>query len=165
MWSPDRRRLLAALAALPVAGCGFRPALGPGGPTSGLFDRVAFAAPTDRNAFELVARLEDRLGRAGRGALYRLSYRIETEETGLAITPSAAITRYNVLGSVAFRVEDAAGAEVTAGRVRSFAAYSATGTPVSTAAARTDAYRRLMTIFADQIVTRLIATSAAWASP
>lgn len=165
MWSPDRRHLLAALAALPLAGCGFQPALAPGGPAAGLFDRIAFAAPTDRNAFDLVARLEDRLGRAGKGARYVLRYQIATEETALAITPSAAITRYNVTGSVTFRVETLDGAELATGKVRSFTAYSATGTPVSTAAARADAYRRLMTIFADQIVTRLIASSAGWATP
>ena len=121
MWSPDRRHLLAALATLPLAGCGFQPALAPGGPAAGLFDRIAFAAPTDRNAFDLVARLEDRLGRAGKGARYVLRYQIATEETALAITPSAAITRYNVTGSVTFRVETLDGAELATGKVRKMA--------------------------------------------
>jgi LPS-assembly lipoprotein len=127
-------------------------------------NRISVADPDDRNAFDLVAQLEARLGRA-RTAPYRLSYRIDTGVSPLAITPENAITRYNITGSVSFKVATPAGVELTSGRVQGFAAYSATGTPVSTAAARTDAYRRLMTMLADQIVTRLVASSAGWASP
>jgi LPS-assembly lipoprotein len=43
--------------------------------------------------------------------------------------------------------------------VESFTAFSAAGSPVATQAAERDAEQRLMTILADQLVTRLIATT------
>ena len=89
MSSSDRRSLLFALAALPLAGCGFRPAFAPGGPAADLFDRVAIEPPADKNGFDLVERLEERLGRTHAPA-YRLGYRIETRVTPLAITSSNA---------------------------------------------------------------------------
>lgn len=159
MSSCNRRQILKSLAALPVAACGFAPAYGPGGGATALFGRVAFDPPGTKAAFDLVGRLEERLGRTADGD-FRLSYRIETDETGLAITPEAAITRYNVTGSVAFTLTDNAGATRAEGQVASFTSYSATGTTVSTASAREDAYLRLMRILADEIVTRLIASGA-----
>jgi LPS-assembly lipoprotein len=45
---------------------------------------------------------------------------------------------------------------VTSGSVDNFTGYSATGTTVATLAAERDAQERLMTILADQIVTRLL---------
>ena len=50
------------------------------------------------------------------------------------------------------------GLTVTTGSVDSFTAFSATGTPVATQAAERDAEVRLITILADQLVTRLVAT-------
>ncbi|WP_343080186.1 LPS assembly lipoprotein LptE [Ostreiculturibacter nitratireducens] len=159
MSSSDRRKVIALLAALPLAACGFAPAYGPGGAASALFGRVAFDVPEDKAGFDLVGRLEERLGRTADGE-FRLSYRIETKETGLAITPEAAVTRYNVTGSVAFTLTDSMGATRAEGQVSTFTSYSASGTTVSTATAREDAYRRLMVILADQIVTRLIPVGA-----
>lgn len=117
------------------------------------------APPTDKNAFDLVERLEERLGR-GSGAAHRLTYRIETREFGLAITPENAISRYNVTGNAAFTLTDPAGAVRAEGLVTSFTSYSATGNTVSAVSAREDAYLRLMRILADQIVTRLTAARA-----
>jgi LPS-assembly lipoprotein len=148
-------------AALALAACGYRPAFAPGSTASGLLEGVAVDAPGTRDAFSLVQRLEERLGRTGTPR-FRLSYRIETDETGLAITPAGAITRFNVTGSVAYsltRAED--GGEVAAGRVSSFTSYAASGTTVSTGAARSDAYLRLMRILADRIVTELVAKAGA----
>ncbi|MCV2863944.1 LPS assembly lipoprotein LptE [Albidovulum sediminicola] len=160
-WS-DRRQFLSLLAALPLAACGFRPAYGPGGAAAGMLDSVSVEAPEDRNGFDLVERLEERLGRT-KSPVYRLSYRIETGETGLGITPEDTTTRFNIDGSVAFVLRDAAtGRELTAGKVATFTAYSATGTAVSTETARAAAYQRLMRLLADQIVTRLLATSTEW---
>ena len=148
MSSSDRRAFLTLLAASAVAACGFEPAYGPGGPASGLLGRVTVDAPDDRDAFDLVARLEDRLGRT-RTPEFRLSYRIATKA--------------ELLGTVAFTLHDTAtDATLTSGEVSSFTAYSAFGTSVATAASEGDAHRRLMRILADQIVTRLIATSADW---
>jgi LPS-assembly lipoprotein len=125
--------------------------------------QIAFDVPTDRRAFDLVERLEERMGRT-RTPKWRLSYEIVTDTTGLAITPQNATTRYQVDGTVRFKLTDAAtGAVADEGRVQAFTSYSAFGTQVSTAAQRDDAVARLMRLLADQIVTRLIAGVAAGA--
>ena len=49
------------------------------------------------------------------------------------------------------------GQKVGAGKVQSFTSYATTGTTVATMTAETDAYKRLMVILADQVVTRLMA--------
>lgn len=160
MWSCNRRAALLGLAAL--AGCGFTPAYGPGSPVAGLLDRVEIDAPGDKNAFDLVERLEERLGRAQAPA-WRLSYRIGVESVSRTITPTNAITRYNLNGVADFTLRDLASDRVVAsGTVRTFTSYSASGTPVATLASESDAGVRLMRLLADQIVTRLIATSGEW---
>lgn len=162
MSSSDRRAILCRLAALPLAACGFTPAYGPGGPAAGLLDRVTVDAPDDKDSFDLVARLEERLGRT-RAPDYRLSYRIETTTEAQAIAPDNTINRYQVIGSVAYALHDAdTGAALSSGKVSSFTAYSAFGTSVATAVSEADAHARLMRLLADQIVTRLIASSATW---
>lgn len=164
MSSSDRRTFLTLLATAPVlAACGFEPAYAPGGGVGQLLNRVAIDPPADKNAFDLVERLEDRLGRPDAPA-YRLSYRIATRRVGLAITPENAITRYNVNGTVAFALREIGGERLLAeGEVASFTSYAASGTPVATLTAEEDAYERLMRILADQLVARLIASSGSWA--
>lgn len=163
MLSSDRRSFLGVLAALPLSACGFTPAFGPGGPARGLLGKVQIDDPADKNAFDLVGRLQERLGRAD-GAVWRLSYAIATEGIGLGITSSNAITRYNITGSVSYSLRRiGADPVVTSGTVRNFTSYSASGTVVSTAASERDAYVRLMRILADQMVTELVASSAGWA--
>ena len=161
----DRRAFLGASGAFALSACGFTPAYGPGGPASGLLDRVTVDAPADKDAFDLVERLEERLGRTN-AAAFRLSYRIDTEVEGQAIAQDNRINRYQVLGSVAFTLHDAAtGEALTSGRVSSFTAYSAFGTALAAAASEADARTRLMRILADKLVTQLIATSAEWNRP
>lgn len=155
-WS-DRRLFLTSLLAL--SACGFAPAYGPGGGATALRGRVTTAEPTERNAYDLVARLEERLGRAG-DAAWRLEYAITTDRVGVAITAENAVTRYNVTGAVDWSLVRVADGSVAArGRAESFTSYSTTGSTVATLAAETDAFRRLMLILADQIVTRLIAAA------
>ncbi len=165
MSSSDRRSFLALLAASPLAACGFTPAYGPGGPAAALNGQIALDDPTDKYSFDLVGRLEERLGRAKPGT-WRLSYTIALSQVGLGITSTNAITRYNVLGTITYalhRLDD--GTQATAGQVKNFTSYSASGTIVSTAASERDAYERLMRILADAIVTDLIASSSGWAQP
>jgi LPS-assembly lipoprotein len=164
MSSPDRRGVLAwlaalPLAALPLAACTFTPALAPGGAAAGrLMGRVQVDDPGDRFGFVLVDRLEERLGRA-EAPLWRLSYSISTATQGVGITPESAITRYNLSGTIAWSLHRAGpgGERVAGGTARSFVGYNATGSTVAGFAAEEDAQRRLMRLLADQIVTRLIA--------
>ncbi len=151
------------MAALPLAACGFTPAYGPAGPARGMTGQIGIADPSDRDSFDLVGRLQERLGRS-RNPRWQLGYSISVSRVGLGITSSNAITRYNVVGIVTYRLtEVATGRTATKGKVKNFTSYSASGTVISTAASEQDAHERLMRILADQIVTDLIATSAAWA--
>jgi LPS-assembly lipoprotein len=159
MSSYDRRTLLTLIAALPLAACGFTPAYGPGGPAKALLGRVSIASPTDKNEFDLVERLEERLGRTSAGR-YSLSYSIRTTASGLAVTPTDDVTRFNIDGRVTYSLTQTGSDKALAGEVTAFTSYSTSGTTVSTVAAREDAFQRLMVILADQIVTRLVAGSA-----
>lgn len=141
------------------AGCTFTPALAPNGPASKLMGRVTVRAPTDKNSFDLVERLEERLDRP-RNPAYELSYTIRTEAIGVGITTENAITRHNLTGSIDWVLSDITGARMTGGKVQSFTSYSATGSTVAGLAAEEDAAYRLMRLLADQIVARLIAASA-----
>lgn len=161
MWSSDRRAVLLALAAL--AGCGFRPAYGPGGAGNLLRGRLQAAAPRTPLDFAFVEQFETRLGRAA-GAPFRLDYRIDTREDALAITADQAIQRYNLIGRVDYTVVDIAReAEVVSGSLEDFTSYSAIGTTVATRASQRDAVQRLAVILADRLATELLATAGAWA--
>ena len=153
---PDRRAFL-GLALL--AGCGFAPAYGPGGAANALTGAVRAANPTDKNGFDLVGRLEERLGRP-QVARFDLAYTINTRAIAVGLTPDGSITRYNLSGAVTWALTDAAGTRLADGVVDSFTSWSATGSTVAGLAAEKDANTRLMRILADQIVARLLAVSA-----
>jgi LPS-assembly lipoprotein len=145
-----------------LAGCGFTPSLGPGGAAEGLQGAIRVNDPGNKNAFDLVERLEERIGRPAT-ARFDLGYTITTGAIGVGITPDNAITRYNLTGRVDWTLtERATGTRVAGGRVNSFTSYSATGSTVAGLAAEEDAAFRLMRILADQIVSRLIASAGDW---
>ena len=155
----SRRSIL--LAPLALAACGFTPAFAPGGAANRLLGTIRVQDPTDKNGFDLVERLEERLGRH-ETIRYDLAYTITTEAVGVGITTDNKITRYNLKGVIDYSLtERASGARVTGGRVQTFTAYSATGSTVAGLAAEEDAATRLMRTLADQIVARLIAATAA----
>jgi LPS-assembly lipoprotein len=161
MSSFNRRSFL--MMPLALAACGFTPAYGPNGAAKNLPGTIRVADPSDKNAFELVQRLEERLGPAQTDR-YDLTYTISASAAGVGITPDNAITRYTLNGSIDWVLKDhASGARLTGGTVKSFTSWSATGSTVAGITAEEAAYVRLMRLLADQIVTRLVATSAAWA--
>lgn len=158
----SRRAFLTVLAAAPLAACGFTPAYGPNGPARNLQGAIKVADPGDKNSFDLVERLEERLGRP-QAARFTLNYHLATWSVGVGVTPENSITRYNLVGSVDWKlVEDATGKQVAAATSRNFTSWSATASIVAGIAAQEDAAYRLMRILADQMVTQLIATSAQW---
>ena len=155
-------RRFALLVPLALAACGFAPVYGPGGSAEGLQNSIRVADPTDKPGFDLVERLEERLGRPT-AARFDLSFVIATDPVGVGVTSDGAITRYNLVGSVSYDLTDrATGASLTKGRVDSFTSYSATGSTVAGLEAEDDARSRLMRLLADQIVARLLATSGGW---
>ena len=160
MSSFNRRKLI--LMPLVLGACGFAPAYGPQGAAAGLQGRIRVADPSDKNAFDLVARLEERLG-LPEAPRFDLTYSIRTESVGVGITPENAITRFHLTGQIDWSlVSRESGARVTGGQVQSFTAYSATGSTVAGLTAEEDAALRLMRMLADQLVTRLIATAGSW---
>ncbi len=146
-----------ALTGAALAGCTFTPAYAPGGPAATLQGAVRVDSPDTKNGFDLVERLEERLGRPD-APRYNLSYRIETDRIGVGVTPENAITRYHLRGRVIWQLTDLAGTKVTEGVADSFTAWSATGSTVAGLSAEEDAAYRLMRILADQMVTRLLAS-------
>jgi LPS-assembly lipoprotein len=166
MWWSDRRGLVLALAALPLAaGCGFRPALGRGGSAAALQGRIRADDPRDRAAFELVARLEERLGPPGPDAL-RLAYALSLREEVLGRTAGVGDTRGQVSGTLRYELSRPGEAGVLhRGSVAAFAGYSRTATPLANRAAQEDARRRVTRMLADDLVTDLVASAAGWAGP
>ncbi len=150
-WS---RRTFLALPIL-LAACGFTPVYGPGGSGAALLGTVQVQELRTRDGFLLVQRLEERLGRPTLPA-YTLSLDLSTQQAGLAVDPEGDIERFDVIGSVAFRLERIDdGAIVASGYVEDFTGYSASGSTVATLSAEKDARARLMIILADEIVVRL----------
>lgn len=161
MSSFDRRTLLISFSAL--AGCGFTPVYGtgPSGQASDLRGRINVAAPEDVEGFELVKRLEDRLG-LPEAADLSLTAQILITEEAVGFLPDGEISRFNVIGRVDWQLAEIGdGRGVASGSERSFTSYSATSTTVATTFAQRDARRRLMVILADRIVTDLLAREIA----
>ena len=159
-WS--RRSLILTLPAA-LAACGFAPAYGPTGVTEALVGTVRASDPTDKNSFDFVQHLEERLGRPTKPA-YGLAYTITTAAIGTGITPDGAITRYNVTGGLDWtltRLSDQT--RMAGGHIDAFTSYSATGSTVAGQTAQSDAYLRLMRLLGDDLVLRLIAASTSFA--
>lgn len=141
-----------------LASCTFTPAYAPGGPAAALQGAVRVESPNTKDGFDLVERLEERLGRP-EAARYNLVYQITTERVAVGVTPEGATTRYHLRGKVTWQLTDMSGTKLTEGLAQSFTSWSATGSTVSGLAAEEDAGFRLMRILADQIVTRLLASA------
>jgi len=157
MWSSRRSVILGAAA---LAGCGFTPIYGPDGNALALRDAIRMDAPNTRDSFDFVAHMEQRLGRAG-APRYDLSYAITTRESGLAITGSNFVTRFNVQGTLTYTVKPiGAKNPVTEGTITGFTSYSASGSTISTLASERDAHARLMVILADKVVAQLLVDPA-----
>lgn len=149
---------------LALTACGFTPVYAPGGTGSALYGQITVEAPESvskadqANAYLLVQRLEERMGRGG--SAYDLDLDLSTTSEGQAITIDSEITRYSVVGSVDFSlVRQSDGKVLASGTETAFTGYSATGSTVETLAGEQDAESRLMVILADQITARLLTLS------
>lgn len=174
MWSSRRKFGFGLAAVIGLTACGYSPAYGPKGSARNLFNRVEFKTPASRNEFDLVGQFEQRLGH-GEDAKFRLTYDVSTSQDGTGLTPAQERIRFNVVGRLSYTLTDTTSGQVlTRGTVENFTGYSVasvdvTATPpgtsatISTLSAKRDASRRLMVILADQVVTRLIASSPGWA--
>ena len=149
-----RRQFL--LGAVALGGCGFEPVYQTGGNAQGLRGAVLVDPPTDRDSFDLVEQLEQRLGRPT-APRFAMSVKLITKEEGLAISDSNDITRFNVIGSADYAVRAIGSDEILLqDRVDSFTAYSASQQPVATLSGERDARARLMVTLADKITAQLL---------
>jgi LPS-assembly lipoprotein len=164
MLSYSRRNLLGLLALPVLAGCGFAPIYAEGTQGRALLGKVALGDISDRMGFEMREQLELRFGKAT-DPHYRLDVQIEVESEGLAITPNASITRFNLSAVAYYSLTPIAGGDaILTDSVRSFTAYSATSSPYATRVAESDARRRLAVSMADQIATLIAAKAAEFPS-
>lgn len=144
-----------------LAGCGFTPAYAPGGAGSQLRGAVELPDPDGMDAYLLNARLTERLGPAA-DPRFDLTYGLRIAVTAQGVTSEQITTRHALNGMLDFRLTDrATGQPVAEGAVNAFTSYSATGSTIATTAAESDARKRLMTMLADQLITRLLGTVAA----
>ena len=147
---------------LVLAACGFSPTLAPGTAAAGLQGTIRLADPTDKNGFDFLQHMEQRLSRSENPA-YDLAYSITTAAVGVGVNPQGEIQRYNLTGVIDWTLTRRSDkTRVTGGRVQSFTSYSATGTTVAELSAKQDAGVRLMEILGDKIVTTLQATAPDW---
>ncbi len=152
-WS--RRTLLL----LPLAACGFTPAFGTKGPAEALLGHVHTADPYDKNSFDFVQRMEERLGRPI-DPLYDLAFTLGIAADGVGITLNGGITRYNLTGGVDWTLTRRTDSvRMAGGHIDTFTSYSATGSTVAGLTAAADANLRLMRLLADDVVERLVAAS------
>ncbi len=157
-----RRRLVTGgllLGAALSAGCGFRPLYGEGSPAAALRGEVEVAVIEGQAGFALRERLVERLG-AAETPRFRLEVVLDFDEEGVAITQENVTTRFDVLGTAAWRLVplDGADAPVT-GTQTALTGYSAPASRTASAfaalAAARDAQMRLARTLADQIARRL----------
>lgn len=149
---PQRRIVLLGL--LGLAGCGFAPVYGT---QSGLRDRVSYVSDDSVAGFQMRQELERRLGRSTSPA-FVLTTRIRVSQRSAAITPEGDTSRFNLIGMARWTFADAStGETIERGTVEAFTSFSATSSTVATQATEDDALKRLMTILADMIVSRLLA--------
>ncbi len=79
----------------------------------------------------------------------------------MAVAADNSTTRYNVIGTLSYELKDGpSGIVLNNGKVDSFTSYSATGSTVTTQAARRDARERLVNILTDLVIVRLEAAAA-----
>ncbi|MEL6582316.1 MAG: LPS assembly lipoprotein LptE [Pseudomonadota bacterium] len=161
-WSSRRGFVLGALA---LSGCGFQPLYQRGQAASELRNQIMVERVSGREGFFFREKLRERLG-APTDPIYRLSVRIDTAQTGLAITQTADVTRYNINGTARFQlVRLGDRASVLRGDVRAVAGYSATGSAFATQVAERDARERLATTLAEKVASRVLISAEEIVTP
>jgi LPS-assembly lipoprotein len=155
----DRRAVLFGVAvgvALGLSGCGFRPLYSRGQAAAALRGRVRVERIDGREGFFFREKLTERLGQSS-DPEFRLTVRLNSNQTGLAITQSANVTRYNIDGAAAFTLIRLDGRRaVLNDTVRATAGYSATGSAYATQIAERDARERLAITLADKVASRVL---------
>ncbi|MEM6306920.1 MAG: LPS assembly lipoprotein LptE [Pseudomonadota bacterium] len=140
---------------LALAGCGFTPAYGPA-ERAPLYGQVLVQAPKNRTEFEFVRAMETRLGLPPEAPQYRLKYTLQLTQESTIVSAEQEINRFNIRGRLTYTLSNAQNTSVAQGSIPAFTGYSSSGTTIATESAQKDAQNRLVTILADQLISRLI---------
>lgn len=148
------RRLFTAGALLGLGGCGFRPLHQNGGASL----RVALNGEHGRLGRHFRESWRRLAGEAGETPLWRLDVDLVFTDREVAISDEDDVTRYDVIGKVAYELGgvDDEEAPTHDGVISAESAYSTLGTPYATRVARRDAEKRV----ARELAERLFATLA-----
>lgn len=147
---------LALLAALP--GCSLHPlyAGGGAGPVAQALHGVQVAPIQGRAGWLVRTALEDRLGRGGGAAVYRLEVELDDNITGFGIRPDDAVTRERRTLRARYRlVEAGRGTVLLDATAGSDAGVDVVSSEYATMAAEQTALEHLAVTIADQIVSRI----------
>ncbi|MEM6486708.1 MAG: LPS assembly lipoprotein LptE [Pseudomonadota bacterium] len=140
-----------------MAGC-FRPMLAEQSPSQAVVGEIVLPDIDSRLSRVLVRRLEDRLGRGGPNAVYRLEVDQQLAKRGLLVAQDNAITRIQLLASATYRLFRVGEAEpALSGTVRAEAGYDETTSLFASRAAERDVEERLSREIAEQIARRILA--------
>jgi len=161
MLSSDRRAFLIGSALL-LGGCGFRPLYGEGNAgVSAIIEATALQEANDPETYAFRERVRRRVGDARAGGQYLLQWSLNFEESGVAITRTSNVTRFQVTGIAQYRlVEQATGKPVQEGMVKTTGAYDATAAAFATRAAQRDERQQIAEELAELTVTRLLAAAS-----
>ncbi|MGY6411548.1 MAG: LPS assembly lipoprotein LptE [Alkalilacustris sp.] len=163
MWWSDRRRLILGLAALPLAGCGFTPALAPGAPALALRGRIWPDPPGDRPGVAFVDRLESRFGPPTAPG-WRLGWSLQITPERRGPAPGVGETRGQMIGRLSWTLTpEGAETPILQGQAERFAGYARTTSPLAIRAAAEDARLRVAEMLADALAAELIVTAGTWA--
>ena len=151
------RLLLLCLVAL-LGGCSLRPlyAGGGSGPVAQTLQSIDVAPIGGRGGWLLRTALEDRIGKGGSAAKYRLEIELDDDITGFGIRSGNAVTRERRRLRARYRLVDASvGTVLLDATAGSDVGVDVVSSEYATVAAEQTALERLSKELADQIVSRV----------
>ncbi len=153
----DRRTFLFALAALPLAGCGFTPMLKGGSAGGALQGALHFNLIDSRMGYLLLGALEARFGPAT-ARRYDVVIDLDTKEEKIILTAATGVSRFILDGYATITVTPTGAEEATwTGHVHEQVGFSQTAETAASLASRRDAEDRLIAGLAERIATELAA--------
>ena len=154
-------RILGAILATSLAGCGFQPLYGNGGGMAGVTLQNVYVEPiSDRVGYELRNNLLDLFNATGQAdnAQFRLKLSLSETEEAVVLQTNTAITRYNYTLTAHYELIPRASTQaVKMGDVISLTAYNVAAAPFlySTVTAQRDAKNRAANDIAERIRTQI----------
>jgi len=142
-----------------VVSCGFKPLHGTAS-SQLLPGDVGFALGKDRLAYQFYDSLTEEFGKQRASPRYQLFTTLKRNVTGLAITSTDEITRYNYRLTAKYRLLNAeTKVELTSGEISTTAAYNATNSQYAALTAAKEVEARAAKTLAERIHRRMLAAA------